>query len=246
MKSKSLRIKAVKRFIDLVENMVFERRMRKYYRIVFQVQNLNTVIDVGANKGQSIDFFLSINPLVKIYALEPNPRLYDLLVDKYSKWPRVKIFNLGVSDVSGKKMFFENVFDYTSSFEHLNEESEYLKRKARILGVKTDQIIAKKYPVNVITIDELIKKEVFEERIDIIKIDTEGHEYYCLKGLFENGLSKPVDLIQIENHNDDMYRDRIPYDNIRHLLIHNGFHEVATIKHGFSNLDEVVYKYIGC
>ena len=34
-----------------------------------------SILDVGANKGQSIDFFLGINPKAKITAFEPNKKI---------------------------------------------------------------------------------------------------------------------------------------------------------------------------
>ncbi|MGR6088588.1 MAG: FkbM family methyltransferase [Arcticibacter sp.] len=238
----NIRVKLIKQIVDLVEKIVFERRIGKFYRKSFEGNSLKTVIDVGANKGQSIDFFLSINPNAKVYALEPNPSLYLLLRKKYASNPSVKLFNIGVSDFSGQKLFFENVFDYTSSFEELNEESIYLKKKARILGVEPDKIVSKKYQVNVITLGEFIKNEISESSIDVLKIDTEGHEFYCLKGLFNSGYQNKVRYIQIENHNDDMYLNRVPYKEVENLLNLHGFHEDAVISHGFSDLDEVVFK----
>jgi FkbM family methyltransferase len=243
MSTGSIRVSLIKKVIDLTENLIFERRIRKFYRNEFSGKRIDTVIDVGANKGQSIDFFLNLNPAASIYALEPNPTLFQLLGRKYANHSNVKLFNLGVSDQSGEKLFFENVFDYTSSFEKLNEDSVYLKKKARILGVKPEEIITKQYPVNVTSLDDFITKEVKESSVDILKIDTEGHEFYCLNGLFNRGSRFPISYIQIENHNDDMYQNRIAYADIKSVLEKNNYFEEAVIPHGFSDLDEVVYKF---
>lgn len=239
----AIRVKIIKQVVDLVEKFVFERKIGKFYRKTFSGNSLKTVIDVGANKGQSIDFFLSMNPNVKVYAFEPNPNLFLLLSRKYALNPSIKLFNLGVSDFSGQKLFFENVFDYTSSFEELNQESVYLKKKARILGVATDKIISNKYQVNVIALADFLKSEFQESCIDVLKIDTEGHEYFCLKGLFTSEFKNTVRYIQIEKHNDDMYLNRIPYSELENLINDNGFYEEAVISHGFSDLDEVVFKF---
>ena len=237
----SIRITIFKQLIDLTEKLIFERNILKFYRKEFK-QVCHTVIDVGANKGQSIDFFLKLNPACLIFALEPNPALFRLLQKKYHDNKNIKIFNLGISNHSGEKLFFENVLDYTSTFEDLNPDSVYLKKKARILGVKPGNIIVDKYPVNVITLKEFINEQLPSTEIDILKIDTEGHEYYCLQGLFTDNKSVPVNYIQIENHNDDMYRNRVPYEKIHELLNENNFMEYKTISHGFGDLDEVVYK----
>ena len=43
---------------------------KKFYRKI--LSKCPTIIDVGANKGQSIDFFKKIFPNIKIYAFEPS------------------------------------------------------------------------------------------------------------------------------------------------------------------------------
>ena len=121
-------------------------------------ENLVTIFDVGANKGQSIDFFCKIfqNPI--IHAFEPNPVLYKKLVHKYQKSLNIFIHNLGISDINGELELNETVTDETSTFEKLNYESNYLRMKANVLGVKKEDIIKNKYFVNVIRLDDFIKK----------------------------------------------------------------------------------------
>jgi FkbM family methyltransferase len=235
------RIRFIKFLIDINEMVFFERRLHRFYKKKL-INSIRTVIDVGANKGQSINFFLKLNPDCVIYALEPNPVLYDFLTKKYRNQKNIRIFNFGISERSGEKLFFENIFDYTSSFEDLNIDSGYLRRKAKILGVKPENIIGKKYPVEVLTLSDFIQKNHIQEEIDILKIDTEGHEYYCLQGLFIAQQPVRVKYIQIENHNDDMYKNRVPFSKINDLLEENGFSVIAKVRHGFGNLDEVIYK----
>lgn len=235
---KNLRIGLIKGLIDFNEKIVFERKLKNYYRAN---ANIKTVVDVGANKGQSIDFFLSINPACTIYALEPNPELFALLKKKYAHNSNIRLFNLGVSNQSGEKIFFENIFDYTSTFEELNMDSEYLKKKAKVLGVHEKDIVKKSYPVSTITLAELFEKEGIAQKVDVLKIDTEGHEYYCLQGLFGGAKSHNIGYIQLENHNDDMYQNRISFEQISELLHANGYAECKRIRHGFGDFDEVLF-----
>lgn len=241
MQLKSFRIKLIKLIIDFNERVIFERRLLNFYKGELKGE-LKTIIDVGANKGQSIDFFLKLNPSCVIYALEPNPALFQLLQNKYRNHTNVKLFNFGISNHSGEKLFFENVLDYTSSFESLNEDSKYLKKKAAILGVKTNEIITSSYNVDVLTLSDFISQFNIAPSIDILKIDTEGHEFYCLEGFFNSPSPINVKYIQLENHNDDMYSNRVPYASIRNLLENNNFKEFKLVRHGFGNLDEVIFK----
>ena len=233
-----VRIGLIKRLIDLNEKIFFERRLRKFFR---RQGRIATVIDVGANKGQSIDFFLKLNPQCVIYAIEPNPDLFAGLTKKYRNNPNIKLFNIGVSDKSGEKLFFENVFDYTSSFEELNMESKYLEKKARVLGVQKENNVKKSYFVNVITLSLFIKENNLPPVIDVVKIDTEGHEYFCLTGLFSEKVAPLIKFIQLENHNDDMYANRIKFTQINEMLNQHHFFECEKIRHGFGDFDEVVY-----
>ena len=235
-----IRIGLIKQLIDINESIFFIRKMKMFYK---SKGNINTIIDVGANKGQSIDFFLSINPSCHVFAIEPNPTLFALLKKKYASNANIKLFNLGISDKSGEKLFFENVLDYTSTFETLNMDSEYLQKKAKTLGVDKDSIVKKSYPVNAVTLAEFIKTNNIPATIDVLKIDTEGHEYYCLLGLFSESLSTQIKYMQLENHNDDMYANRINFSQINDLLNKYNFYECAKIKHGFGNFDEVVYSF---
>src|SRR4051812_47854464 len=105
-----LRVETIKTLIVFNERMVFEKRLRKYFTAKTKGR-LNVVIDVGANDGQTIDFYLKVNPQCKIFGFEPNPTLFKKLLVKYAPNKNVKIYNLGISDKSGKKEFYENVLD---------------------------------------------------------------------------------------------------------------------------------------
>ena len=240
MNFSNIRLRIVKTLVDINEKIFFESRLKRFY----QSQNhrkINTVVDVGANKGQSIDIFLSLNPDCRIYAIEANPALCELLRKRYSKSSNVKIFQIGISDHAGKKMFYENVLDYTSSFEALNEDSDYLKKKAQILGVTSRNIIKKQYSVDVMKLDDFIKSNV-QSDIDVLKIDTEGHEYYCLAGLFGSKIPFNIHFIQLEQHHDDMYLNPVDFGIIDELLAQHNYHRIKVIGHGFGSYDEVVYE----
>lgn len=238
MSFNTIRVEVIKILIDFNEKIFFERKMKQFYKKKGLVE---VVIDVGANKGQSIDFFLAINPECVIYSIEPNPELFELLKNKYAKNNNVKLFNFGISDKSGEKLFFENVLDYSSTFEELNMASEYLQKKANTLGVLKENIVKKSYPVNTVTLSEFIRNNVTSEIIDVLKIDTEGHEYYCLVGLFTDHVLPKIHYIQLENHNDDMYANRIEFHKINDLLNKNCFTECVKIEHGIGDFHEIVF-----
>jgi FkbM family methyltransferase len=236
-----LRTKIIQSLIHINEAIFFYPKLKNFYK-----ENLKgayvTILDVGANKGQSIDFFLGINPNAKITAFEPNKKLFHFLGEKYKNNPSVTLNNLGVSNFNGELEFNENILDETSTFESLNLDSKYLEKKAKVLGVTKEAIIVDKYKVSVITLSEFLKsKETIS--FDVLKIDVEGHELQVLEGLFSNGNQFNIRLIQLESHNDDMYLSNSKHDDIDQLLNINGYFEIAKIKHGFGDFAEIIYEY---
>lgn len=240
----SIRISLIQKLIDINERMFFYPKLKSFYKNKANnkllPQNSVTIFDVGANKGQSIDFFCKIyqNPI--IHAFEPNPVLYKKLVSKYQTNKNIFIHNLGISDINGQLELNETVTDETSTFEKLNYESNYLQMKASVLGILKEDIIKNKYLVSVIRLDDFIKKMKIN-KIHILKIDTEGHELKCLKGLFINEGCE-INYIQIESHNDDMYMTDELKKDIPLLLKSRGYCKCTVVKHGFGDIDECIFE----
>ena len=235
-----IRIFFVTLLTTLIDLITFYPKLKKAI-----IQNLGhppqLVLDIGGNKGQSISFFLKLNNNTIIYSFEPLKSHYNHLVMKYKSFDNITISNKGISSHIGKKRFYENILDLTSSFEKLDYDSEYLKYKTKILGVELKDIVKNEYDVDVITLNSFIKDNI-ESNIDIIKIDVEGHEYECLKGLFSEPISPNIHLIQLEYHNDDMYKNRISFNKINEILDKNNFQLVKRLKHGFGDFEDLLYK----
>jgi len=236
-----LRTKIIQSLIHLNEAIFFYPKLKKFYKDNLQNASIS-ILDVGANKGQSIDFFLGINPNAKITAFEPNKKLFHFLEEKYLRSANINLNNLGVSNTNGELEFHENILDETSTFESLNLESKYLEKKAKVLGVTKESIIVDKYKVAVITLSEFFKSND-NSSFDVLKIDVEGHELQVLEGLFSNGNQYKIRLIQLESHNDDMYLSNSKHEDIDQLLNKNGYFEIAKIKHGFGDFAEIIYEY---
>jgi len=236
---RKLRIYLIRELIELNEKMIFNLRLIKFYKRQFD-RKINLVIDVGANTGQSIDIFSKLNPECKIMAFEPTPKLFEKLKEKYSGNQNIHLFQMAISDKVGEKSFHENILHSSSSFEELDMNSKYLTKKSKVLGVKPNEIIKASYPVKVTTLSDFIREHC-NQPIDILKIDTEGHEYYCLMGLFNGTVDVNIRFIQLEMHNDDMYLNTNSFSKVVELLNKNGYNIDAKLKHGFGDFDEVIF-----
>ena len=232
------RIRLISYLIGLNEAIQFYPKLKRFYKQA--LPETPRIFDVGANKGQSADFFLSIRPNAQITSFEPNPSLFQLLTHKYAGQANIRLVNKGVSHAKQVLTFYINKLDLTSSFEALNPESKYLAKKVQVLGVKPTEIISDTLQIETICLRDYIQEQKITH-IDVLKIDTEGHELKCLKGLFPiEGCH--IDRIQLENHQDDMYQNLDSFETIQALLQANGYEVERTIKHGFGNFYEMIFK----
>jgi FkbM family methyltransferase len=241
----NIRTKIIQKLVHINEAIFFYPKLKRFY-----VENLNreniSILDVGANKGQSIDFFLKINPNAEFDAFEPNKKLFVYLQNKYKtntkQIQNIRLHNFGVSNIKGELVFHENILDETSTFEELNMDSKYLEKKAKVLGVTKEKIIVDNYKVNVIRLVDFLKENPNKE-YDVLKIDVEGHELQCLQGLFaDEETVLPIRFIQLESHNDDMYLSNNQHQDIETILNKNGFEKIAEIKHGFGDFAEIIFE----
>ena len=237
----SLRTQIIQKLVHINEGIFFYPKLKRFYLDNLKKGNVN-ILDVGANKGQSIDFFLKVNPNASFDAFEPNKKLFLHLQDKYKSAKNISLHNFGVSNIKGELVFHENILDETSTFETLNLDSKYLEKKAKVLGVSKESIIVDSYKVPVIRLADFLKENPGKE-YDILKIDVEGHELQCLQGLFSDEKEIfPIRFIQLESHNDDMYLSNNQHHEIEAILNKNGFEKAAEIKHGFGDFAEIIFE----
>ena len=194
------------------------------------------IFDIGANKGQSINFFHSIFNKSTIYAFEPIKKLYKDL----KKFENQNVFpvNIGLSNTKGTKVFYECIFNEISSFEKPNINSNYFKFKSRVLLSRPESMI-KEINIIVSSLDAFLKDNKIDQ-IDICKIDIEGHELECLKGA-TNALSyKLIKLIQIEVHENNQYKNG--FREVNSFLTSFNYNLRLKIKNGYGNFYDLIYE----
>jgi FkbM family methyltransferase len=122
--------------------------------------NKNPIIfDVGANKGQSIERFKKIFPDSLIHAFEPNTFEYEILKNKYRDDKKIILNNFAVGDKKETKSFYITAKSGSSSFNKLNLNSEWLKKRSKQFNTSTNGYTKSIEKVNIITLDEYCKKK---------------------------------------------------------------------------------------
>ena len=166
--------------------------------------NINYIFDVGSHRGESIDYFIKLKNLKKIQSFEPQKDIFLVLKKKYINNNKVILNQIALSQNEKYKDFYINDLSSTSTFSRLNKKSLWLKIKNKILNKKNP--IINKIKIRSLTIDKFIKQKKIK-KIDLLKIDTEGHELEVLKGALKTIKEHKVKFILIELHFSKMYQN---------------------------------------
>ena len=138
------------------------------------------VFDVGANIGEwTLTMANGVGAQGRVYSFEPTPFLFDALNKTVvaNQFNQVIVSPYALSDKS-KTMDFYIQYDEN---ELLDARLSRLDSPADFKEWITDGKKAKKIQVETITLDEFAVKEKLE-RLDFIKIDTEGYESAIVEG----------------------------------------------------------------
>ncbi len=229
-------------FIIIITDHFHKKKIIKFFKKK-KLINFNCVFDVGAHKGETIKFFLKNFKFEKIYSFEPIPETFEVLE---------KNINL-LGDIEKKKIVLENsalgsterkisikqmVESSSSTIRDINHNSKYLIKKKKLLYSNKDDFF-KKIEVNQITLNKYTTINSIE-KIDFLKIDTEGYEFDVLLGL-KNKIEK-VKFILFEHHYHDMIKKNYTFSDINYFLLKNNFTQIYKSKMPFRKTFEYIYE----
>jgi FkbM family methyltransferase len=155
------------------------------YRNKTRIQH-GVLLDVGANHGAYARLLRKLAPQAQIIAFEPHPSTFARLRDLLSDMPSVRLINKAVSDSIGQLRLYDFRFSDGSTQASLSEAA---------VGLYSDDII--EYAVECTTIDDFMTATGID-RIDFLKIDTEGHDLAVLKGARNALRERKIGMIQFE------------------------------------------------
>ena len=205
--------------------------------------NFKIMFDVGAHKGETIELFLKHFKIEKLYSFEASPLSYDILkntlpnITSKQKVTDIFIENLAIGSEI-KKIQIKHLKESSSStIKDINSNSKYFKKKKFLFGFNAENFY-QNIIVDQTTIDKYVKTKKIE-KIDFLKIDTEGYEYEILKGASEN--LKNIKIILFEHHYDDMIKKGYKFSDMNNVLLKNNFKQIFKIKMPYRKTFEYIY-----
>ena len=208
-------------------------------------RNFDYIFDIGAHHGESIQLFLNNFKIKYIYSFEASNENFKILQKNTKKLQKkfdnvnILIENFAVGDEEKIVKMKQMNESSSSTINSYNVKSKYFKKKSLFLFSSKNKNFFSEIDVKQVSLSNyMIEKNINE--IDFIKIDTEGYEYYVLKGL-QNQFKK-IKLILFEHHYDNMLIKDYKFKDIHNFLIKYKFKQIYKYKMAFRKTFEYVYE----
>lgn len=226
------------RFFDYLH----QKKINKF--LANQFKNIDTFFDIGAHRGETIGIYLKHFKIKKIYSFEPiidNFKYLELNKKKFSKkYSNTLIylenFALGSKSISKNIKFFDE--SSSSTINNINFTSKYFKKKNKYLMSKKKEDLFVEKKIKIIRLKDYLETKKID-KIDFMKIDTEGYEFEVLLGAEE--YIKKIKMLIFEHHYHNMLIKNYTFSDIHNLLKKYNFHQINKFKMPFRKTFEYIY-----
>ena len=157
-----------------------------FLRAYFSHLKNPVLFDVGANIGKYTTAALQYCPSAKAHCFEPHPVTFSKLKEACQQ-NGVQLHNFGLGDRSHEATIYDH--DWLESSGHASLYRDVIE-KLHGRGSKS-------FPVKIRKFDEVVA-ELGVAQIDLLKVDTEGHDLFVFRGAEETIRRGMIKAIQWE------------------------------------------------
>jgi FkbM family methyltransferase len=154
-----------------------------YSKVEEAISKAKVILDIGANIGVSFSWFSVRNPRASIIGFEPHPETIKRANEQISLngFTNVELLQIGLGNTDSSLTMYE-VEDHNPGMNRISFEK--LDRPSTIIPVRRLD-------------DVLMEKKI--DKVDFIKMDVEGFEYFVLEGAVETLKKFPVLFIEVDD-----------------------------------------------
>lgn len=146
------------------------------------------LFDVGANVGNYSLELAALYPDARIFAFEPNKSTFEKLTSRAGSFDNIECLNYGL----GSKKGYLDMYTYENDL--ISEHASVYEKVLTDLH-QSASLVKRQVPIT--TLQDFCEERSID-RIDFLKVDTEGFEYEVLSGAIEMIKQKRISAIQFE------------------------------------------------
>jgi len=169
----------------------------------------NVVFDVGANIGQSAKGFARHFRHAQIYCFEPVSQTFAKLQRNIRGFPNIQCYNQALGNTAGTVTMSLSVHSEASAIVDGSTRTPEIRGLTEDVQIGTLQSFCETHRI---------------ERIDFLKIDTEGHDLKVLEGGADLLDNAQVSMIQVEagmNPRNDLH---VPFQELAEYIERCGYY----------------------
>ena len=226
--------KTITFLINLIDRYYHQKKIFNFLKNF----KIKTIFDIGAHKGEFLKLIKKIENFEKIYSFEPQKKIYQNL-NLLSIENKIFCFNLALGNNNEIRNLKINKKSSTSTFSEINDLSLWYKIKSFIVGGSLKSSFIYEEKVNVMKLDDFCNDHKVSN-IDLLKIDTEGHEKEVLEGALNLIKEKKIKYILLEFHLSNMFFN-YSVNDLENFLDNCNFKLLKKYKFPFIPIEDRIY-----
>lgn len=183
------------------------------------LDNLVTLVDVGANVGQWTAGVLEVARPRHVRVFEPSPDVFPIVSRRFAARPEVKVVQAAVGDRNGTVSFYVTDHSHNASVLRPREDSDDLLDSGAHVRAEVD--------VKMVSLDTALADLA---TIDILKVDVQGFERSVLAGA--SATLRRTAWVLLEANFVSLYEDDLLLPELHALMLRAGF-TLANLSHPY-------------
>lgn len=190
-----------------------------FFQKIYSQERKLIIFDLGAHRGDSVDEFISLFPMSRVFAFEPDKENFSKLKKKFKDDSRVELFNVAIGQKDDRVMLHRNNYHATHSL--LRFDVQEGNRWCDSSDVQEIEVVE----VEQVTLETFCTGRGIDN-INILKMDIQGGEMMAFQGAKEKLSSQAIDCIFCEVEFHRLYERQPLFWDINALLMSYSYHFV--------------------